>query len=406
LQAQLQILQEKRKKEEIAREMTEQIIENFDRNDRIIKEKLDIAVTKIKHYKDKISHQKTIIRTLQKCNPELKINADERVQLIMEIKTKIREEEINKRDKEIERQRKIMSQKSEEQSIMFGQKIEELEAKLEAKDEELTELLIKLQESEAETEKLRQSRDRKSVISLDEQLDELTDSPSKSRKPTNYDTQLQVFEKVEKLNEKLMNLVNKIGEYRIEILEKLKEEEIESTANFHLNHQSSEENPSSKLIKINEKEIYKLKKMKDTQCIVQVVRKLETEGLNWLLLEKKDHLDRPLEIKSSNSMSKSSIENMHEGRKLWWVCEEYLNQDLLDYIFINTPQFLLKSGSLKITLPDLFPEEGEKSAIQLLKESTNELYEKRQELLKEQREIMLGLRRENFLLGKIYSFYD
>lgn len=394
LQTQIQALQDESRNEEVTMDTTEQIIESFEKNNRILKDKLDSAVVKIKNYKEKNSHQKTVIKTLEKGNPELKINADERVKLTVEIKTKIREEEIYKRDKEIERQRKITAQKSEEQSIMFGQKIEELEAKLEAKDDELTDLLIKLQETEQETEKLRKSNNIKSTLSIDDQLDQLTSNPSKSRKFTNYDTQLKVLKKVEKLNEKINEFGEKIGELKIEIMEHLKAELNQK------NPETEAENQSSKLTQMNEREIYKLQKMKDSKSIIQVVRKLETEGMNWLLLEKKDHLDRPLEIKSSNSMSKSSIENTHGGRKLWWVCEEYLKQDLLDYIFQNTPPFLLESASIKINLPELFTDEYEKNTVQLLKESVNELYGKRQELLRDQRDIMLGLRRENFLLGK------
>ena len=153
-------------------------------------------------------------------------------------------------------------------------------------------------------------------------------------------------------------------------------------------------------IGIEDKSTDKLTKLKETNAVLQIVRKLETEGFSWLLLEKKDPLDKPLEIKSSNSLSKSSIENVPGGRKLFWVCEETLKQDQLDYVYSYTPKFLLNNDSLKLTLEDLFPDDSEKKAYQMLKETTKELTEKRKELLKEQREIKLGLRRENFLLGK------
>lgn len=59
--------------------------------------------------------------------------------------------------------------------------------------------------------------------------------------------------------------------------------------------------------------------MKDRNEVIQIVRKLETEGYNWLLLEKKDPLSKPLEVKSSHSLSKSSIEHAFGSRKLFWV---------------------------------------------------------------------------------------
>jgi hypothetical protein len=157
---------------------------------------------------------------------------------------------------------------------------------------------------------------------------------------------------------------------------------------------------TSTIITLEDKTLEKLQKMKDTNMVIQIVRKLETEGMNWLLVEKKDPLDRPLELKSSGSMSKSSFENHPGGRKLFWICEDHLKQDLIDYVYAYTPKFLLNSESLKLTIPELFSDENDREAWKMLKDSTNELSEKRQELLKEQREIKLGLRRDNFLLGK------
>ena len=157
---------------------------------------------------------------------------------------------------------------------------------------------------------------------------------------------------------------------------------------------------TSTIITLEDKTLEKLQKKKDTNMVIQIVRKLETEGMNWLLVEKKDALDKPLELKSSCSMSKSSFENHPGGRKLFWICEDHLKQDLLDYVYAYTPKFLLNSESLKLTIPELFSDENDREAWKMLKDSTNELSEKRQELLKEQREIKLGLRRDNFLLGK------
>lgn len=41
--------------------------------------------------------------------------------------------------------------------------------------------------------------------------------------------------------------------------------------------------------------------MYENNVVVQIVRKIQTEGYNWLLLEKKDPLDKPLELKNSQS---------------------------------------------------------------------------------------------------------
>ncbi|CAI2380107.1 unnamed protein product [Moneuplotes crassus] len=397
LQTQLQILKNESENTEVTRDMSEHLLENFERNDKAIRDKLEKAVEKIKFYKQKIKEYKVKLSDL--CRPGLasyknpsdsKMTAEERVQLIADIKKQIREEEIKKRDKEIERQRKVMAQKSEEQSIEFNQRMEELEAKLEAKDNENTDLLIKIQENETEIEQLKQAKERKSVMSYDEQLDQLTDDPPAPSNPTKYETQLIVFERVEKLNEKIIEFGEKIGQYRHEMLTKLEEENQEVNNN-------NEDDPAKKIEEIKAKEISKLERITKRRAVVQVVRKLEAEGLSWLLLEQKDHYDKPLELKSSNSHSKSSILGSQGSRKLWWVCEEYLPQDLLDYVFSCTPSFLFKSASLKLNLPDLFSE-SEKESVKLLRETSKDLIAKREELLKDQREIMLGLRRENFLL--------
>lgn len=390
LQSQIQTLQDESKQSEVTRDMTEHIIDSFEKNDRKMREQLEKLHNKIAHYKERLKEQKAIIKELQKGDMSTKEAVGLRTQLTAEIKKKIREEEITKRDKEIERQRRLMSSKSEEQALQFNQKVEELEAKLEAKDDEITEYLIKVQEAEREIERLKQSKDRKSVLSLEDQLDDLTSSPARGTKTKNYDNQMKILEKVERLDEKIIELGEKIGNYRIEIMDKLEDELDEiNNAIYNSNHGSLGDNV-----------VEKLQKMKESNMVVQVVRKLETEGFNWLLLEKKDPLDKPLELKTSHSLSKSSLEHHPGGRKLFWVCEEGLKEELLEYVFSYTPKFLLKSESLKLTIPELFSEESDRQAWQMLKDSTKELAEKRKEILKEQREIKLGLRRENFLLGK------
>lgn len=224
LQSQLQILQDESKQSEVTRDMTEHIIDSFEKNDRKMREKLEKLQNKVSHYKEKLKEQKAFIRDMHKGDLNAKGTVDIRTQLTAEIKKKIREEEISKRDKEIERQRKLMSTKSEEQALLFNQKIEELEAKLEAKDDEITEYLIKVQETEREIERLRQSKERKSVLSLEDQLDDLASSPPKGTKNNNYDNQMKILEKVERLDEKIIELGEKIGNYRVEIMDKLEDE--------------------------------------------------------------------------------------------------------------------------------------------------------------------------------------
>jgi hypothetical protein len=115
LQGQLHALQEDSRHTEITRDMTEELLQSFEKNDKQMREKLQLAISKLKAYKEKIQTQKLIIKDLQKGSPGSLSNAELRVQMTSDIKRKIREEEIAKRDREIERQRKLMSQKSEEQ---------------------------------------------------------------------------------------------------------------------------------------------------------------------------------------------------------------------------------------------------------------------------------------------------
>ena len=76
---------------------------------------------------------------------------------------------------------------------------------------------------------------------------------------------------------------------------------------------------------------------------------------------------------------------------------------MLEYVYNFTPSFLLDNQSLKLEIKDLFNQDSEYKAYKLLKETTEELIEKRTELLKEQREIKLGLRREDFLLKDVLT---
>ena len=76
---------------------------------------------------------------------------------------------------------------------------------------------------------------------------------------------------------------------------------------------------------------------------------------------------------------------------------------MLEYVYNFTPSFLLDNQSLKLEIKDLFNQDSDYQAYKLLKETTEELIEKRTELLKEQREIKLGLRREDFLLKDVLT---
>lgn len=68
------------------------------------------------------------------------------------------------------------------------------------------------------------------------------------------------------------------------------------------------------------------------------------------------------------------MEYQTPGRKLFWVCEEALKEDLLDYVYSYTPAFLINSGSLKIELGDLFTNKSEAEGYNSLKENTIKLY--------------------------------
>ena len=376
LQSQLQILQDESKNSELTRDMTEQVIEILEQNDRKIKEKLESTFKKLNKYKSKVKEQKHIIKELQLNSSGAKDNTEYRNKMATEIKKKIREEEIAKRDKEIDRQRKLMATKSEEQAIYFNQKIEELEAKIEAKDNEITDFLIKLQEAEREIEKQKGLANRKNLQSPFDNLDDLTESPEKPRKSLGYD-KIKLLEKVEKFDERIIQLSEKIDQFKTEFMEMIE--------------QKQEYKPN---------EAKSSKSFKEKNEVVQIVRKLETEGYNWLLLEKKDPLDKPLELKSSHSLSKSSYEHTPGHRKLFWVWEESLKEDELEYIYSYTPSFLIKSNSIRLNLPDLFQDQKDLSSYQALEDAVIELKNKKNKLLREQREIRLGINKAHFVLGK------
>ena len=375
LQSQLQILQDESKTSEMTRDMTEHLIEMFEKNDKKYREKLENAHKRVKKYKEKVQEQRQIIKELKLGSSGAKDTAEYRNTITAEIKKKIREEEIVKRDKEIERQRRLMANKSEEQAIYFNQKIEEFEAKIEAKDNEITDYLIKLQEAEREIEKQKTLGSRKNVQSPFDTLEDLAESPEKQpRRSLGYD-KIKLLEKVEKFDERIIQLSEKIDQFRTEFMEMI--EKYKET--------SVEEKPS--------------RSFKDKNEVVQVVRKLETEGYNWLLLERKDPLDKPLELKSSHSLSKSSYEHTPGHRKLFWVCEESMKEEELEYIFSFTPTFLLKSNSMRLSLPEPFQDEKDKAAYRALEDAVIELKEKKNILLKEQREIRLGINKAHFILG-------
>lgn len=206
LQSQLQVLQDESKNSEMTRDMTEHLIDMFEKNDRKMRVKLENSHKRVQKYKEKVQEQKQLIKELQLGSSAAKDSAEFRNKITAEVKKKIREEEIVKRDKEIERQRRLMANKSEEQAIYFNQKIEEFEAKIEAKDNEITDYLIKLQEAEREIEKQKALGTRKNVQSPFDTLDDLVESPEKQpRKSLGYD-KIKLLEKVENFDQRIIEL--------------------------------------------------------------------------------------------------------------------------------------------------------------------------------------------------------
>jgi hypothetical protein len=133
--------------------------------------------------------------------------------------------------------------------------------------------------------------------------------------------------------------------------------------------------------------------MRQRNIKLQIVKKADIDGFNWCLLEQKETLDKPLALKSSSNTRKSSVESSPVNRKLFWICEEGCKKELIEYISICTPTFLLKTQSIKLT-PDLMSDENDKEIWNLLKEATNEIQSKSITSEKKQK-----VPRNNFLIG-------
>lgn len=320
LEKHIKQLQEESRYSENTRDVTELLMESFERNDRKMREKLDKAAQKIRELKR------------QRGSEEVKEEE------LKEIKKRIRKEEVEKRDMEIERQRKVMAKKSEEQSILFNQKIEELEAKLEAKETEVRDLLAKLQDADNEIRKY--SKDDKALNKSEEAI-----HTKSSYEAYDHHKNLQISNHPE---------IFKPGDETNERLEKMRQKNIK----------------------------------------LQIVKKADIEGFNWFLLEQKETLDKPLALKSSSNTSKSSVESSPVNRKLFWVCEEGMHKNLVEYISVCTPAFLLKTQSIKLT-PDLMSDDNDKEIWNLLKEATSEIQNK--SVISERRQ---KVPRNNFLIGK------
>lgn len=69
-------------------------------------------------------------------------------------------------------------------------------------------------------------------------------------------------------------------------------------------------------------------------------------------------------------------------------------------MFSFTPGDVLKSKAIRLTLPELFQNKQEQREWEDLRENVRELQTTRNDLLKEQRNVRLGLQKEHFLLGK------
>ena len=312
LQSQLQILQDESKNSETTRDVTDQLLDDFERNDRLMREKFESMARKLKNYKEKIRAKNELIKELKSSVGATVDNSDDRVK-----KTRDLQENFDK-------QIKVIMAKSEEQADQLIKRSKELEDALEKIEDEKTDLLIKYQESEHEIEKFKHEIQKLKNDDGDIGIIDLPNPP----KNKGYEVQMELLGKVEKLDGKIMELTESISKFNTEHSARIEKELQEINSYF----------TSSSIIDLGETTFAKLKKMKEANTVVQIVRKVQTEGYTWLLVEKKDPLNNPLRVKtSSNSLSKSSMEIQPSGRKIFWVCEEALKEDMIEYLYTFTP---------------------------------------------------------------------
>ena len=295
LQSQLQILQDESKYSETTRDVTDQLLDNFERNDRLMREKLESMAQKLKNYKEKVKAKNEQIKELKSSNGVNVDDSEHRAKVTQEIREKLVKE------------CKVMIAKSEEQADELIKRNKELEDKLEVTEGKMTDYLIKYQEAEHEIEKLKHQNTSTSIHKPSPSGIDIIDEIPQNK---TIDMQMELLRKVEKLDGKIMELTENISKFNTEHSSRIERELEEINSYF----------TSSSIIDLGDKTLVKLQKMKESNTVVQIVRKVYTEGYNWLLIEKKDPLNNPLGVKtSSNSLSKSSMEIQPGGRKIFWV---------------------------------------------------------------------------------------
>ena len=295
LQSQLQILQDESKYSETTRDVTDQLLDNFERNDRLMREKLESMAQKLRNYKEKVKAKNEQIKELKSSNGVNVDDSEHRAKVTQEIREKLVKE------------CKVMIAKSEEQANQLIKRNKELDDKLEATEGKMTDYLIKYQEAEHEIEKLKHQNTSTSIHKPSPSGIDIIDEIPQNK---TIDMQMELLRKVEKLDGKIMELTENISKFNTEHSSRIERELEEINSYF----------TSSSIIDLGDKTLVKLQKMKESNTVVQIVRKMYTEGYNWLLIEKKDPLNNPLGVKtSSNSLSKSSMEIQPGGRKIFWV---------------------------------------------------------------------------------------
>ena len=295
LQSQLQILQDESKYSETTRDVTDQLLDNFERNDRLMREKLESMAQKLRNYKEKVKAKNEQIKELKSSNGVNVDDSEHRAKVTQEIREKLVKE------------CKVMIAKSEEQADELIKRNKELEDKLEVTEGKMTDYLIKYQEAEHEIEKLKHQNTSTSIHKPSPSGIDIIDEIPQNK---TIDMQMELLRKVEKLDGKIMELTENISKFNTEHSSRIERELEEINSYF----------TSSSIIDLGDKTLVKLQKMKESNTVVQIVRKMYTEGYNWLLIEKKDPLNNPLGVKtSSNSLSKSSMEIQPGGRKIFWV---------------------------------------------------------------------------------------
>ena len=295
LQSQLQILQDESKYSETTRDVTDQLLDNFERNDRLMREKLESMAQKLRNYKEKVKAKNEQIKELKSSNGVNVDDSEHRAKVTQEIREKLVKE------------CKVMIAKSEEQADELIKRNKELEDKLEVTEGKMTDYLIKYQEAEHEIEKLKHQNTSTSIHKPSPSGIDIIDEIPQNK---TIDMQVDLLRKVEKLDGKIMELTENISKFNTEHSSRIERELEEINSYF----------TSSSIIDLGDKTLVKLQKMKESNTVVQIVRKVYTEGYNWLLIEKKDPLNNPLGVKtSSNSLSKSSMEIQPGGRKIFWV---------------------------------------------------------------------------------------